>query len=80
MRQHVPDAFTDKVFAGNPAAVCGSGRCRIVPHRTDTPGRSTPVAYQASPRGGALYCTREGERIRMSGRAALYAVSDSFVN
>lgn len=80
MRQYVPDAFTDKVFAGNPAAVCGSVRCRIVPHRTDTPCRGTPVAYQTSPRGGALYRTREGGRIRMSGRAALYAVSDIFVN
>jgi len=80
MRQYVPDAFTDKVFVGNSAAVCGSGRCRIVPYRTDTPGRGTPVAYQASPRGGALYCTREGGRIRMSGRAALYAVSDIFVD
>lgn len=48
--------------------------------RTNTPGCGTPVAYQASPRGGALYCTREGGRIRMSGRAALYAVSDTFVN
>ena len=80
MRQHVPDAFTDKVFAGNSAAGCGSGRCRIVPYRTDTPGRGTPVDYQASPRSGALYCTREGGRIRMSGRAALYAVSDTFVD
>ena len=80
MRQYVPDAFTDKVFAGNSAAVCGSGHCHIVPYRTDTPGRGTPVAYQASPRGGALYCTREGGRIRMSGRAALYAVSDTFVD
>ena len=77
MRQYVPDAFTDKVFAGNPAAVCGSGRCRIVPYRTDTPCRGTPVAYQASPRGGTLW---EGGRIRMSGRAALCAVSDTFVN
>lgn len=77
MRQYVPDAFTDKVFAGDPAAVCGSGRCPIVPHRTDTPGRGTPVAYQASPCGGTLW---EGGRIRMSGRAALCAVSDSFVN
>lgn len=77
MRQYVPDAFADKVFAGDPAAVCGSGRCRIVPYRADTPGRSTLVAYQASLRGGTLW---EGGRIRMSGRAALYAVSDTFVN
>ena len=43
-------------------------------------GRDTLVAYQASPRGGTLYCTREGSRIRMSGKAALYAVSDIFAD
>lgn len=77
MRQYVPDAFTDKVFAGDPAAVCGSGHCHIVPYWADTLGRDTLVAYQASPRGGTLW---EGGRIRMSGRAALYAVSDTFVD
>ena len=60
--------------------VCGSGHCHIVPYWADTLGRDTLVAYQASPRGGTLYCTREGGRIRMSGRAALYAVSDIFVD
>ena len=43
-------------------------------------GRDTLVAYQASPRSGTLYCTREGSRIRMSGKAALYAVSDIFAD
>ena len=43
-------------------------------------GRDLLVAYQASPRGGTLYCTREGGRIRMSGKAALYAVSDIFAD
>ena len=80
MRQYVPDAFTDKVFAGNSAAVCGSGHCHIVPYWVKALGKDSLVAYQASPRGGALYCTREGGRIRMSGRAALYAVSDIFVD
>ena len=60
--------------------VCGSGHCHIVPYWADTLGRDTLVAYQASPRGGTLYCTREGSRIRMSGKAALYAVSDIFVD
>lgn len=60
--------------------VCGSGHCHIVPYWADKLGRDTLVAYQASPRGGTLYCTRDGGRIRMSGKAALYAVSDIFVD
>ena len=36
----------------------------------------TLVAYQASPRGGTLYCTQVGERIKMSGKAAVYSVAD----
>ena len=60
--------------------VCGSGHCHIVPYWVKALGKDSLVAYQASPRGGALYRTREGGRIRMSGRAALYAVSDIFVD
>lgn len=82
MRQYVPDAFTDKVFAGNSAAVCGSGRCRIVPYRTDTPCCGTPVAYQwaspprrcAVPHPGGRAHPHEPEG------PALYAVSDIFVD
>ena len=36
----------------------------------------TLVAYQASPRGGTLYCTQEGARIKMSGKAAIFSVAD----
>ena len=56
--------------------VCGSGHCHIVPYWVKTLGKDTLVAYQASPRGGTLYCTQEGERIRMSGKAAIYSVAD----
>lgn len=30
----------------------------------------------ASRRGGTLYCTQAGDRIRMSGNAAVYSVAD----
>lgn len=56
--------------------VCGSGHCHIVPYWVKALGKDTLVAYQASPRGGTLYCTQEGERIRMSGKAAIYSVAD----
>jgi len=59
--------------------VCGSGHCHIVPYWADVLGRDELVAYQASPRGGVLYCRVEGERIKMAGKAALYAVSQLFV-
>ena len=56
--------------------VCGSGHCHIVPYWVKTLGKDTLVAYQASPRGGTLYCTQVGERIKMSGKAAIYSVAD----
>ena len=56
--------------------VCGSGHCHIVPYWVTTLGKDTLVAYQASRRGGTLYCTQEGGRIRMSGKAAVYAESE----
>ena len=34
------------------------------------------MAYQASPRGGTLYCTKDGDRVRLSGKAALYSEAD----
>ena len=56
--------------------VCGSGHCHIVPYWVQTLGKDTLVAYQASRRGGTLYCTQAGDRIHMSGNAAVYSVAD----
>ena len=56
--------------------VCGSGHCHIVPYWVSTLKKNSVVAYQASRRGGTLYCTQEGDRIRMSGKAAVYSVAD----
>ncbi len=56
--------------------VCGSGHCHIVPYWVQTLGKDTLVADQASRRGGTLYCTQAGDRIRMSGNAAVYSVAD----
>ena len=60
-KQYVVDAFTDKVFHGNQAAVC------------------VLDAYQASNRGGTLYCRKKGKKIFMTGKAVLYSVGELFV-
>ena len=59
--------------------VCGSGHCHIIPYWADRLGKDALVAYQASRRGGTLYCRREGSRIFMAGKAALYSVDELFV-
>ena len=59
--------------------VCGSGHCHIIPYWADTLGKDELVAYQASKRGGTLYCRREGSRIFMAGKATLYSIDELFV-
>jgi len=59
--------------------VCGSGHCHIIPYWADALGKDELVAYQASKRGGTLYCRREGSKIFMAGKAALYSVAELFV-
>lgn len=58
--------------------VCGSGHCHIVPYWADRLGRDELVAFQASRRGGTLYCRREGRRVFLAGKAALYSVDELF--
>ena len=59
--------------------VCGSGHCHIIPYWADTLGKDELVAYQASKRGGTLYCRRKGSRIFMAGKVALYSIGELFV-
>ena len=56
--------------------VCGSGHCHIIPYWSKVLGKSELTAYQASERGGYLYCSVRGSRITISGKAALYSRSD----
>ncbi len=59
--------------------VCGSGHCHIVPYWAKKLGKQEILAYQASPRGGTLYCRMEGDRVKLAGRAALYSVAELYV-
>ena len=57
--------------------VCGSAHCQIADYWSGKLNKKQIVAYQASNRGGYLYCElREDGRINISGQAALVAVSD----
>ncbi|MBQ8137055.1 MAG: PhzF family phenazine biosynthesis protein [Clostridia bacterium] len=57
--------------------VCGSAHCQIAPYWAELLQKTEIKAYQASARGGSLYCrVREDGRITISGEAVLVAVSE----
>lgn len=56
--------------------VCGSGHCHIVPYWAEKLQKDSVVAYQASKRGGTLYCSMQGTRVTLAGKAALYAIAE----
>lgn len=56
--------------------VCGSGHCHVVPIWANKLKKDTLVARQASKRGGTLFCSVHGDRVKLSGRACLYSVAD----
>lgn len=56
--------------------VCGSGHCHVIPLWAKKLGKNTLVARQASRRGGTLYCQDCGKRIKISGKAVLYATAE----
>lgn len=60
--------------------VCGSGHCHIVPYWVRRLGKETVTAYQASRRGGTLYCRQAGDRITLAGKAVLYSTAELSVD
>ena len=52
--------------------VCGSAHCALTPFWAKRLGKNPLRAFQASPRGGDLLCTDEGERVTLAGTCALY--------
>jgi PhzF family phenazine biosynthesis protein len=53
--------------------VTGAAHTQLVPFWAERLGRTHLVCRQASARGGVLDCTLDGARVRMGGRALLYA-------
>ena len=67
--------FPKLLIAEDP--VCGSVHCQIADYWSKELGKTKIHAYQASKRGGHLYCEMLGNgRIAISGEAVLVAVSD----
>lgn len=59
--------------------VCGSGHCHIVPYWAARLGKDEIHAYQASARGGELFCRMCDGRVKLAGKAALYAIAEILV-
>ncbi|MBR1727971.1 MAG: PhzF family phenazine biosynthesis protein [Selenomonadaceae bacterium] len=56
--------------------VTGSTHCLIVPYWTEKLNKNKLTAFQASDRTGILYCENFGDRVKISGKAALYSISE----
>lgn len=57
--------------------VCGSAHCQIAPYWAGELRKDALIAFQASRRGGILYCGLKGkDRVEISGNACLFAISE----
>lgn len=54
--------------------VTGSAHCSLVPYWAKRLGKTKLHAYQASARGGELFCEHLGDRIKMAGQATCYMI------
>jgi PhzF family phenazine biosynthesis protein len=52
--------------------VTGSAHCVLIPYWAAALGKNDLHALQVSKRGGELFCKQAGERVIISGKAALY--------
>lgn len=68
--------FVSRFFAPNCGVpedpVTGSSHCTLVPYWAERLGKTTLHARQVSARGGELFCTLAGNRVKMGGYAVLY--------
>lgn len=58
--------------------VCGRGHCHVIPLWAEKFGKAELTAYQASARGGVLYCQYAGERVLLSGKAVLFSEAEIY--
>ncbi|WP_018623563.1 PhzF family phenazine biosynthesis protein [Kangiella aquimarina] len=57
---------------GDEDPVTGSIHAGLAPYWAEKMGRQELVAFQASQRGGVVYCRLDGKRVHVAGRAVLY--------
>ncbi len=60
----------------NEDPVTGSAHCTLAPYWAERLGRTELVAYQASARGGTLYCRLAGDRVFLAGSAVTILTSE----
>ena len=60
--------------------VTGSAHCNLIPYWADRLQKRQMSARQLSARGGMLYCQSCGERVKISGKAVLYAIAELCVS
>jgi PhzF family phenazine biosynthesis protein len=75
--------FASRMFApklGIPEdPVTGAIHCSLIPYWANELGKTTLFARQLSARGGELYCSLEGDRVRIGGNAVLYLKGEIYV-
>ncbi|HIY03852.1 MAG TPA: PhzF family phenazine biosynthesis protein [Candidatus Anaerotignum merdipullorum] len=71
----VARAFWPKINV-NEDPVCGSMHCALTPFWKARLGKDKMAARSLSARGGTVYCEDCGERVKLSGRGALYLVGN----
>jgi len=59
--------------------VTGSAHCSLIPYWSKRLGKKKLQAYQASPRGGELWCEDRGERVTISGKAVRFFEGSIFL-
>lgn len=63
----------------NEDPVTGSAHCLLAPYWSERLKKKSFKAHQASERGGDLYCEIKGDRLEITGNAALYMKGEIYV-
>ncbi len=75
--------FVSRFFAPNAGInedpVTGSAHCTLIPYWAERLGKNKLHAYQLSSRKGELFCEHLGDRVRISGHAALFARGEIYL-
>lgn len=59
--------------------VCGSGHCHVIPYWSERLGKKRLTAYQASERGGVLYCENQKDKVLIGGECVPFAKSTLYL-
>ena len=76
--------FVSRMFAPNEGIdedpVTGSSHTVLIPYWSEKLGKKNFRALQVSKRGGELFCEQLVNRVKISGKAALYSVGNLFLS